>query len=503
MAFYGTPSKACERCRQRKVKCDLRKPTCRTCERLGVPCPGYRDLVDVLFRDESARFTRNVRGLRAGGAGIVSGATTGPETGPSSSSTSSVPAPAQQPTRSALQQLLPSSGLLPRPLSSSAVEAGANFFLATYAHSGPPGSTDFHQWMSTTMARDGPDGQLLGTIIEAIGMAALSNLHYAPQLAAQSRVRYGQALMAANRALRHPTHAFSDATLATVILMSLYEFVSFDSFSSYTGWTAHIEGVAAVFRHRGDSQFDSAFGRDTFNHFRWQCTLGSVQLDADIPATFYDLDELLRARQHKQPARPDEIRDQKLGEICFRIHGLQRAIRSGRMSESSQAIYSAAMAIDGELESVTRGWSFVTVDDTVSPESCFHGKRHIYSDMWDAHAWNNWRCVRILVNRIAMLHSAHQNAVAAHTAVVRHLATDICISTASFQEHPHIIQLFFPLNLVASEPLVSQEVRAWTVRELRRVSAAAGYGKARLIADRMAKSMSGGSGSGDSVSSDI
>jgi hypothetical protein len=118
--------------------------------------------------------------------------------------------------------LLPNSGS-PRPLSRSAVEAGANFFLTNYAHSGPPGSTDFRQWMSTTMAQNGPDGQLLGTIIEAIGMAALSNIHYAPQLAAQSRFRYGPALMAPNRALRPPTNAFSDATLVTVILMSLYE----------------------------------------------------------------------------------------------------------------------------------------------------------------------------------------------------------------------------------------------------------------------------------------
>ncbi|KAM3417488.1 hypothetical protein BST61_g5732 [Cercospora zeina] len=35
------PERACDRCRERRVKCDKTQPTCRRCEKLGKPCPGY------------------------------------------------------------------------------------------------------------------------------------------------------------------------------------------------------------------------------------------------------------------------------------------------------------------------------------------------------------------------------------------------------------------------------------------------------------------------------
>ncbi|KAJ5630164.1 hypothetical protein N7528_003821 [Penicillium herquei] len=44
MVNTGLPSRDCETCRQRRVKCDLRRPFCRRCEKIGRVCSGYRDL---------------------------------------------------------------------------------------------------------------------------------------------------------------------------------------------------------------------------------------------------------------------------------------------------------------------------------------------------------------------------------------------------------------------------------------------------------------------------
>lgn len=47
MAQEGAPAapaaseRACDRCRERRVKCDKRQPACLRCEKLGKPCPGY------------------------------------------------------------------------------------------------------------------------------------------------------------------------------------------------------------------------------------------------------------------------------------------------------------------------------------------------------------------------------------------------------------------------------------------------------------------------------
>ncbi|KAF4998638.1 hypothetical protein FGRMN_2964 [Fusarium graminum] len=43
MVFPGRFSSGCLRCRQRKVKCDEGKPTCRRCYNYGKPCLGYTD----------------------------------------------------------------------------------------------------------------------------------------------------------------------------------------------------------------------------------------------------------------------------------------------------------------------------------------------------------------------------------------------------------------------------------------------------------------------------
>ncbi|KAH7303079.1 hypothetical protein B0I35DRAFT_472427 [Stachybotrys elegans] len=53
MVFPGRISKGCIRCRQRKIKCDETKPTCRRCHVHGRPCPGYTD--QFYFRDPLQR----------------------------------------------------------------------------------------------------------------------------------------------------------------------------------------------------------------------------------------------------------------------------------------------------------------------------------------------------------------------------------------------------------------------------------------------------------------
>ncbi|KAI1317927.1 hypothetical protein F5Y16DRAFT_414539 [Xylariaceae sp. FL0255] len=52
MVFPGRFSTGCKRCRQRKVKCDEAKPSCRRCYIYGKPCPGYTD--QFHFRFENA-----------------------------------------------------------------------------------------------------------------------------------------------------------------------------------------------------------------------------------------------------------------------------------------------------------------------------------------------------------------------------------------------------------------------------------------------------------------
>ncbi|PVH90225.1 hypothetical protein DM02DRAFT_683428, partial [Periconia macrospinosa] len=52
-SYRGRPSKGCELCRAKKVKCDEGKPICIHCSKSGHECK-YRDQADILFRNQTA-----------------------------------------------------------------------------------------------------------------------------------------------------------------------------------------------------------------------------------------------------------------------------------------------------------------------------------------------------------------------------------------------------------------------------------------------------------------
>ncbi|PKS10301.1 hypothetical protein jhhlp_002052 [Lomentospora prolificans] len=65
MVYCGKPSKGCQNCRERKIACDQRMPGCRMCEKHNRICPGYRNIVDLMFRDESEHVIRRATKSRS------------------------------------------------------------------------------------------------------------------------------------------------------------------------------------------------------------------------------------------------------------------------------------------------------------------------------------------------------------------------------------------------------------------------------------------------------
>ncbi|KAL2135695.1 hypothetical protein VTI74DRAFT_7376 [Chaetomium olivicolor] len=53
MVYCGKPSKGCQMCRTRRIKCDETKPTCNQCAKARRPCPGYKDEFDLVLRNEN------------------------------------------------------------------------------------------------------------------------------------------------------------------------------------------------------------------------------------------------------------------------------------------------------------------------------------------------------------------------------------------------------------------------------------------------------------------
>lgn len=79
---------------------------------------------------------------------------------------------------------------------------------------------------------------------------------------------YNKAIAATMLALNNPTSAKSDATLASVLLLGLFENISGESPAG--GWQWHIEGAMELVYARGQSQVSTKLGLDLFIAARTQ-----------------------------------------------------------------------------------------------------------------------------------------------------------------------------------------------------------------------------------------
>lgn len=229
MVYYGALSKGCERCRRRKIKvrfispnpavpvlntsvlnihthqCDQRKPGCLRCEKAKTPCPGFRNLVEVQFRDESERVIRRARLSYGDG-----------QPGP--------------PPRAVRQHATPgvspwdSHCTISLPLLEPTHDVGANFFFAHYyVCNGPALPEAVRTWLAETYYSSNNPHLALRSILEAAGLAGISNVCHDPRVAVQSKWHYGRALAALNMVLTDTVEAVTDTALMTVILLGLYE----------------------------------------------------------------------------------------------------------------------------------------------------------------------------------------------------------------------------------------------------------------------------------------
>lgn len=514
MVYHGAVSKGCQRCRQRKVKCDQRKPACLKCEKLKKECPGYRDLTDVMFRDESDRIIWKTKTARQPPRSTRPKArptpTPEPERVPepepeshalillSSTPAASSLEPVQSPSPSPPPVFEPES--VPYAISPSIHELAANFFFANYNPRGPPYSDKYHNWLTREYWDARPD-HILRATIEAVGMAGISNTFHATSLMPKAKEQYGRALTMTNKALRSPIEATTDRTLLAILLLGLVEMINFETWDHYSSWAAHVDGATALLRLRDRQQFYSEPGVQLYIQIRSQIVHACMQQDTPIP------EALLRSSDDFENIR-DRDRPESIADVSFRLANLRAEIKSGKITDP-KAIREAAIQVDKDLKArrtklhpISRFYSVKAAG--VPSEISYNGNCHVYSSDASANVWNNWRALRILANQIIYHYDEDtrdtfenpQDDVdgtipnpALHPAVsiIRELSTDICISATTMTNSPRSRALIWPLFLVSQETLNTSQVRALAVTQLRHINAATGIRLAGLLADQSTK----------------
>jgi hypothetical protein len=322
-------------------------------------------------------------------------------------------------------------------------EHGANFYFAKYTLNEDPFSGDYHDWLAQAYSSG---GQALRGAIEAVGMAGISNVYYAPHIFSKSRQQYCLALAAVNHALGDPVIAVTDTTFMAVILLGMFEVINFDTWDRYTYWAAHIQGALALLELRGKEQFTQKRGGLLFVLIRSQILTACMYQNLSVPPSLLQTSQNFKTSSIRRDWHKEKVASPgSISEISFQVVNLKAAIQNGHITDSD-TILQQANQIDEKLvawkATASHSWTYGTADSARTPEvTYFDEKCHVYPNLWVAEIWNNWRALRILMNQIILYHIPFTDLLytfksAKAQSIIRILSTEICISTSSFARTP-------------------------------------------------------------------
>lgn len=206
MVFRGKPSKACKRCRDRRLKCDFGVPHCGPCIRAQTACSGYRDIQQLRIANET-QAVRNKAVLRHGYSGE------------------------------------------PRSLRPSLEIQARNAFFAFHVTKVSK-SWDFLEEFSDPTRSPAH----LTLSIDAVSLAYLSHQASSDAALLRATEKYVLALRMTNKALQSPELALKDTTLLAALCLDLFEKIT-NITNKSVSLTDHVNGALALVELRGLENF--------------------------------------------------------------------------------------------------------------------------------------------------------------------------------------------------------------------------------------------------------
>ncbi|KAF5641642.1 C6 zinc finger domain protein [Fusarium sp. NRRL 52700] len=497
MTYCGRPSTACHACRKKRGKCDKRQPACGQCIRKHIPCPGYRDPKAIIVRDQTsevldkarARLDKRTkrRGLKTPKT-LFEGSMSPESRRANVSSSLSVTTPTHRFTKG---EVIPDVAILTLGpgLALSPQDAGTAFFLSMYV---PTASMEF----LSVIAHDCPPELLSSPAMLAPALAMLSYELMAPSLMTLARKNYLVAIQNINTALSLPQQATSDSTLASVLLLALFEAIAFHRCDSLNNWTFHVDGAVQLIKLRGPSQFDSALGRALFSDVSNHTYASCAQRRVPVPAAISDM----RAQLGEFSGENSLVVD--LGSVLDSMSRLLAKLTSTDAEDTPAPEVIVAQGcllvsqIDCLLDQASTLFPCEVIPTAEAPDFAFNGIAHRYPSPQLARYWNILRVMKLFISK--WIHRAATALVDSNptlddctdfTATSRQnrlnlldytktnahkVAIDILCSVPFFESlapHSYLSQtlvrwLVWPLSAVAASPLVGEPARVYARTKL-------------------------------------
>ncbi|KAI5198319.1 hypothetical protein E4T39_06874 [Aureobasidium subglaciale] len=372
MVYCGPPSRGCETCRTRKIKCD-QKPLplgCSQCAKSKRQCLGYRDVQSVLFRDESAKITKvTKRGERRKCPAVIASTATVTRRDAGRRDDNMVAPTKQLPTQTAAKQ----TSVSLQPYLSPSLDDQATGFCFTHFLNHVIFSTNVISQFGDQTAdvwRWGVDDRLL-TSLKTIGFAGLYYQTRHPGFERLARYHYLKAVHIVNETLSDHKQAISDSMLLSIIILSQFESMCGPAEDYLSAWETHMHGAVSLIIMRGRSQMSTAIGRRLFMSITTSLLTSCLQRRCPFPPS---LEEIMKATSHELMAKSLPWR---LTEIMIDIANLRASYQHG-LRQDLAATIQMALHLDSKListeGSLPPSWTFQVMEFSVSGFAAFFSK---------------------------------------------------------------------------------------------------------------------------------
>ncbi|KAJ9158387.1 Sterol uptake control protein 2 [Coniochaeta hoffmannii] len=426
MVYCGKPSKGCSNCRERKIRCDQREPGCGQCKKREQECPGYRNIVDLMFRDESSHVIKKAKAKARRRTFLTVDPDSSSET--EASRLSATPEPKskslslitpnsrspQSPAVSHADWTRDDSALLPSPDSGSwpatpmiamlynlhptSQERGTAYFFSRYVAVDKDSSHQrfdfvYDVWKPASLV---PERQVDGVLasMSAVGLVGLANMTRSSEAADAARKAYGTALRLTNQALRDPVEAVKDTTMLAILILSLFEMMTETTPETLQAWQEHVNGATALAKMRGVEQFNTPGGTKMFLKLCQKVMISCIQRVIPMPQTLIDLrKELVKKLKIDDPAWD-------LVDPVYKVLQTRHDMKKGCLTDV-ETIVTRLLAIEDEFETILsrfpKEWNYRTVQVTRRHPAIYRGLCHVYPSLYLSSIWNGVRTCRILV----------------------------------------------------------------------------------------------------------
>ncbi|KAK3384787.1 hypothetical protein B0H63DRAFT_395492 [Podospora didyma] len=423
MVYSGKPSRGCQMCRTRRIKCDETKPTCQQCAKSRRQCPGYKEEFDLVFRNETGATERRASkaGASAGKSSsrkktntAVSTASKNKNSNSSSPFEGTIIPALQVPTeRQATCHFVSNFVLVPRQGSTR----GYMDFLIPLLKTETPASNETSSHLQHAF-----NACALASLANKVGVNSGGGGKEL-KLPEKAYAEYTRALRATNAALRDPEASKTDGVLAAVLMLGMFENITAKQIGDLA-WNTHIEGAIQIVKARGRKQLRTRVGLQLFIAVRTQVIIHCLSSgkpppmgvdwwlrDAVSDTHAAECQRLnlqtceLRAEithlMESATRTPDNL--DKMVDLMRRAQGLDHAVTEWMASVPENWHWRTKYFPEPPGDSGSKQRRGVPREDYITTVEVFPGGRvDLYSDLWIASVWNLARTARLVLMSITV-----------------------------------------------------------------------------------------------------